>query len=153
VARLYGAYSAPTLDLRFDNQRKIAVSIVERFITQSELAEYLDLEYLGTSDRDTLLWLRIGSNNYVYSKAPGQDPIKEIARKFEKLMQYSPGKALAWLKTSAILRDKHPAKQESRFPMSAEEVIERIAQARSAGDILRVIRKHHPLKEMCSCLR
>lgn len=58
------------------------------------------VKYVGLSNRKTLLWVDIAGTTYVYSRQPGNDSIKEIARKFQKMLSYgkSGGRALAWLK-------------------------------------------------------
>lgn len=58
------------------------------------------VKYVGLSNRKTLLWVDIAGTTYVYSRQPGNDPIKEITRKFVKMLSYgkSGGRALAWLK-------------------------------------------------------
>jgi len=66
------------------------------------------VKYLGTSNRDSLLWIDLGGTTYIYSRAANADPIKEIARKFEKLLKYGPGRALAWLKKNTEMRGKVP---------------------------------------------
>lgn len=99
-------------------------------LTEEFLNEKFYVRYLGTSDRNTLLWVDISGTTYVYSRAPGADKIKEIARKFRKMMQYakSGGRALAWLKKNTEMVHKMPTKeahgQYESVVVTAEDLIE-----------------------------
>ena len=103
------------------------------------------VKYVGLSNRKTLLWIDIAGTTYVYSRQPGNDPIKEIARKFQKMLSYgkSGGRALAWLKKNTeYTGTKMPtdqAKSQVEDVMTAEQLIDEfLGEAWKEGDIVKV---------------
>lgn len=87
------------------------------------------VKYLGTSNRDTLLWLDLSGTTYVYERMPGGPTIKEVAKSFEKMMSYAKagGRALGWLKKNTLLRHKMPtsaAKSKMKESYSATSLID-----------------------------
>jgi hypothetical protein len=83
----------------------------EQFVNESSRVD----EALAVSNRgisgDTLL-VSINGNEYGYGTMKGGPDLEELSRKFSKMMTFSVGKALAWLKKNAELV-KGSAKNES----------------------------------------
>ena len=74
-------------------------------IIDSNLNEAFDVKYGGheSSDKGTEIFITINGHKYGYSQKEGGLDIGDIARKFEKMLQFSAGKAVNWLKRNAIL--------------------------------------------------
>ncbi len=76
----------------------------EQFVNES-VTKGVD-EALAVSNRgisgDTLL-VSINGNEYGYGPMKGGPDLEELSRKFSKMMTFSVGKALAWLKKNAEL--------------------------------------------------
>ena len=66
------------------------------------VTEALDVKLIGMSGDK--LEITIGGHKYGYEQKEGDLDIKEIARKFEKMLQFSAGKALVWLKKHTDLK-------------------------------------------------
>ncbi len=82
----------------------------EQFVNESRVTEALAVSNRGISG-DTLL-VSINGNEYGYGTMKGGPDLEELSRKFSKMMTFSVGKALAWLKKNAELV-KGSAKNES----------------------------------------
>jgi hypothetical protein len=68
---------------------------------ESFIAEGLSVRDNGI--RDGILFIDINGNEYGYSEIKGGADLEEIARKFRKMLQFSSGRALAWLKKNTDL--------------------------------------------------
>jgi hypothetical protein len=68
---------------------------------ESFIAEGLSVRDNGI--RDGLLYIDINGHEYGYSEIKGGADLEEIARKFRKMLQFSSGRALAWLKKNTDL--------------------------------------------------
>jgi hypothetical protein len=90
-----------------------AIAILERagythprdFAIFTELDEKLEVKYAGYDPKPdgVEIHVEINGHKYGYSQKEGGLDIGEIARKFEKMLQFSAGKALAWLKKNTTL--------------------------------------------------
>jgi len=83
--------------------------------------EALDFEYVGLSDHNSLIWVRIGSMYYAYERAKESPPLPEVDKSVRGMLKYGPGKALSYLKQNTDMRFKKPVR-ESR----AEKLISRM---------------------------
>jgi len=92
------------------------------------IADDFDFEYLGTSDRDTLMWVRIGDSVYVYDRAPGAPPIRDVDKSVRGMMKHgSRGGAFGFIRKYANLRHKMPA-SKAGVKEDAASLIDRIAR-------------------------
>jgi hypothetical protein len=83
----------------------------EQFVNESKIVD----EALAVSNRginDNMLLVSINGTEYGYGEAAGGPDLEELSRKFSKMMTFSVGKALAWLKKNAELV-KGSSKNES----------------------------------------
>jgi len=74
----------------------------EQFVNESKIVD----EALAVSNRginDNMLLVSINGTEYGYGEAAGGPDLEELSRKFSKMMTFSVGKALAWLKKNAEL--------------------------------------------------
>jgi hypothetical protein len=74
----------------------------EQFVNESKRVD----EALAVSNRgisDNMLLVSINGTEYGYGEAAGGPDLEELSRKFSKMMTFSVGKALAWLKKNAEL--------------------------------------------------
>ncbi len=65
------------------------------------LNEALEVKFSGL--KENILHITIGGHDYGYEEKQGGTKIQEIARKFEKMLTFSTGRALDWLKKNAQL--------------------------------------------------
>jgi len=90
--------------------------------------EVFYVKYKGMKDR--LLWVDIGGTTYVYERDPQSEwTLKQIDQKFKKLLTFSQGKALAWLKQHTIMRHKMKEAHVGPRPMLAEQLIDQYLEA------------------------
>jgi hypothetical protein len=74
----------------------------EQFVNESKKMN----EALAVSNRGIagdILLVSINGNEYGYGEMKGGPDLEELSRKFSKMMTFSVGKALAWLKKNAEL--------------------------------------------------
>jgi hypothetical protein len=73
-------------------------------IVESNLNEALNVKYEGheAGPKGTEIFISINGHRYGYSQKEGGLDIGDIARKFEKMLQFSAGKALNWLKKNTV---------------------------------------------------
>jgi hypothetical protein len=90
-----------------------AIALLERagyssprdFAVFTELDEKLEVKYAGHESKPdgVEIHVEINGHKYGYSQKEGGLDIGDIARKFEKMLQFSAGKALTWLKKNTVL--------------------------------------------------
>lgn len=75
------------------------------YINIDSLNEAFDVKYAGhdTSGKETEIQVDINGHRYGYSAKDGDLDIADVARKFEKMLKFSQGKALNWLKKHTTL--------------------------------------------------
>jgi hypothetical protein len=75
------------------------------YINADSLNEAFDVKYAGhdTSGKETEIHVDINGHRYGYSAKDGDLDIADVARKFEKMLKFSQGKALNWLKKHTTL--------------------------------------------------
>jgi len=75
------------------------------YINADSLNEAFDVKYAGhdTSGKETEIHVDINGHRYGYSAKEGDLDIADVARKFEKMLKFSQGKALNWLKKHTTL--------------------------------------------------
>jgi hypothetical protein len=75
------------------------------YIDANSLNEAFDVKYAGhdTSGKETEIHVDINGHRYGYSAKEGDLDIADVARKFEKMLKFSQGKALNWLKKHTTL--------------------------------------------------
>lgn len=70
-------------------------------ILRGDISEGLNVKSEGV--RNDRLTINIGGHRYVYKAKDEGIEIAELARKFEKMLQFSAGRALQWLKKNSDL--------------------------------------------------
>lgn len=89
----------PEADIKF-----ILESLNEEYESNVELYENLTLTVDKLDDAKGVLYVKINDKKYGYSEKPGVElALKDIKDKLEKIMKYSHGKALVWLKKNTAL--------------------------------------------------
>jgi hypothetical protein len=75
------------------------------YINANSLNEAFDVKYAGhdTSGKETEIHVDINGHRYGYSAKEDDLDIADVARKFEKMLKFSQGKALNWLKKHTTL--------------------------------------------------
>jgi len=75
------------------------------YINTDSLNEAFEVKYAGhdTSGKETEIHVDINGHRYGYSAKDGDLDIADVARKFEKMLKFSQGKALNWLKKHTTL--------------------------------------------------
>jgi hypothetical protein len=75
------------------------------YINADSLNEAFEVKYAGhdTSGKETEIHVDINGHRYGYSAKDGDLDIADVARKFEKMLKFSQGRALNWLKKHTIL--------------------------------------------------
>jgi hypothetical protein len=66
------------------------------------MRESLTVKFEGT-EGDNEMTISVNGHKYGYSAKEGGLDMKEIAQKFEKMLQFSAGRALNWLKKNTVL--------------------------------------------------
>jgi len=84
------------------------------FILVENLNESLDVRYEGhkSTPKGTEIFVTINGHRYGYTQKEGDLDIGDIARKFEKMLQFSAGKALSWLKKHTTLTSGSKSTEE-----------------------------------------
>lgn len=95
-----GFYQGPSVQKAVDLLEKEGFNSPEHFFTTETINEALGKI---TSDglKGDQLFIKIDNHQYGYKQKEGGLDLKDIARKFEKMLQFSAGKALTWLKKNA----------------------------------------------------
>ena len=98
------------------------------FVTTDSLNEALKVKYEGHKNGPDGVEIQVDINGhkYGYSQKDGDLDIGDIARKFEKMLQFSAGKALNWLKQHTVLSSgsKAAEKKDLDNPEVKESVSE-----------------------------
>ena len=76
------------------------------------LGEAFDVKYEGHEGNDKI-FISINGKKYGYGKKEGGLELGDIARKFEKMLQFSAGRALTWLKKNTELVAGSKAQEEA----------------------------------------
>lgn len=95
-----GFYQGSSVQKVVDLLEKEGFNSPEHFFTTETINEAFGKI---TSDglKGDQLFIKIGDHQYGYKQKEGGLDLKDIARKFEKMLQFSAGKALNWLKRNA----------------------------------------------------
>jgi hypothetical protein len=85
------------------------------FIVVDSLNEALNVKYVGhEAGKDGVeIFITINGHKYGYKQKEGDLEIGEIARKFEKMLQFSAGRALTWLKKHTALSSGSASTEKS----------------------------------------
>jgi hypothetical protein len=85
------------------------------FIIVNSLNEALNVKYAGhEAGKDGVeIFITINGHKYGYKQKEGDLEIGDIARKFEKMLQFSAGRALAWLKKHTTLSSGSASTEKS----------------------------------------
>ena len=91
----------------------------EDFTTNEGLNEALEVKMAGVEGDK--LFITINGHRYGYSAKEDDETFSELSRKFQKMLTFSAGRALAWLKKHSILvsGSKKVAKEEGTAPAAA----------------------------------
>lgn len=83
----------------------VGYSSPKDYIIVDSLNEAFDVKYAGhdTSGKETEIHVDINGHRYGYSAKDGDLDIADVARKFEKMLKFSQGRALNWLKKHTTL--------------------------------------------------
>lgn len=92
-----------------ENVDAIISSLVENGFTEFQdflvVSEDLKVKYEGheSGPKGVEIFVDINGHKYGYMQKDGDLEIGDVARKFEKMLQFSAGRALSWLKKHTIL--------------------------------------------------
>lgn len=88
-----------------------------------KLDEALSVKYKGHSSTSNGVEIKIDVNGHEYGYVQQKDgmDIGDVARKFEKILQFSAGKALTWLKKNATLVSGSKKQEELNKEESKKE--------------------------------
>jgi len=75
----------------------------DEFLSESALNETANLSVVPVGVQGKAFAVKINGNQYSYEPKDEKVPVKDFGEKFVKMMKYSAGRALAWLKKNSIL--------------------------------------------------
>jgi succinate dehydrogenase flavin-adding protein (antitoxin of CptAB toxin-antitoxin module) len=79
------------------------VKTFESFASEQELLETANLAVIPIGVKGEAFMVKVNGNQYGYAPTDKEMSVKEIADKFAKIMKFSAGRALAWLKKNSKL--------------------------------------------------
>lgn len=99
----------------FTTEEKLQILESNGFLAQADflvLDEALNVKYEG-HEGDTKIFVSVNGHKYTYAKKEAGLDLGDIARKFEKMLQFSAGRALQWLKKNTELVGGSKAQEEA----------------------------------------
>jgi hypothetical protein len=99
----------------FTTEEKLQILESNGFLSQADflvIDEALNVKYEG-HEGDSKIFVSVNGHKYTYSKKEDGIDLGDIARKFEKMLQFSAGRALQWLKKNTELIGGSKSQEEA----------------------------------------